>query len=153
MPLRHYKKEKLKSKSKLEIIKRQSVLPWSLLVGADIVIENPLILQLPSQLLDLLLLLVELFSVSIPFFSQLHPRPFQCPNVSGHIRMENGWKNPFFISNFKSDRSDDFIWHTQLLGVDTDPSEIWLHWKRSFRSQLMWVSFVNSVPSLDEPTT
>ena len=105
------------------------MLPWSLLVGADIVIENPLVLQLPSQLLDLLLLLVKLFSVSIPLFSQLHPRPFQCPNVSGHMRMEDGWKNPFFISNFNNDRQDGFIWHTQLLGTDTDPSEIWLHRK------------------------
>ena len=68
MPLRRYKNEKLKSKAKLEIIKRQSVLPWSFLVGADIVIVDPLVLQLPSQLLNLLLLLVILFSISIPFF-------------------------------------------------------------------------------------
>ena len=98
------------------MIKGRLVLPWSLLVGADIVIEDPLILQLPSQLLNLLLLLVELFSVSIPLFSQLHPRSLQCPNVSWHMRMEDGWQNPFFISNFNNDRQDGFIWHTQLLG-------------------------------------
>ena len=68
------------------------MLPWSPLLSTDVVIHDPLVLQLPSQLLDLLLLLVELLSVSIPLFSQLHPRPFQCPNVSGHMRMKDGRK-------------------------------------------------------------
>ena len=88
------------------------MLPWSLLVSADIVIESPLVLQLPSQLLDLLLLLVEPLSVRILFIPQLHPGTLQCPNVSGHIRVENGWKNPFLISNLKSDRPDSFVRHT-----------------------------------------
>ena len=44
------------------------------------------------------------------------------------MRMEDGWKNPFFISNFNNDRPDDFIRHTQLLGTDTNPSKIWFHW-------------------------
>ena len=123
------------------------MLPWSLLVGADIVIENPLVLQLLSQLMDLLPLLVKLFSVSIPFLSQLHPRPFQCPNVGGHVRLEDGRKNPFFISNFNNDRQDGFIQHTQLLGTDTNPSEIWLHWKRSLWTHLMWIRSMNSIPS------
>ena len=42
------------------------MLPWSLLISADIVIENLLVLQLSSQLLDLLLLFVKLFSVRKP---------------------------------------------------------------------------------------
>ena len=124
LPLRRYKKGNTEKEIKTgkEIIKGQSVLPWSLFVGVDIVIEDPLVLQLPSQLLNLLLLLVKLFSVSIPLFSQLYPRPFQCPNISGYVRVEDGRNNPFFISNFNNDRPDDFIWHTQLLGMDTDPS-------------------------------
>ena len=105
------------------------MLPWYLLLNADIVIKNPLVLQLPSQLLDLLLLLVKLFPVSILLFSQLHPRPFQCSNVSGHMRMEDGRKHPFFIRNFNNARQDSFIWHTQLLGTDTNPAEIWLQRK------------------------
>ena len=41
------------------------MLPWPLLISADMIIQDPLVLQLPSQLLDLLLLLVEFLSVRI----------------------------------------------------------------------------------------
>ena len=58
---------KNKIKTGKENIKGPSMLPWSLLLSADIIVQDPLVLQLSSQLLDLLLLLVELLSVRIPF--------------------------------------------------------------------------------------
>ena len=61
--------------------------------------------------------------------------------------MEDSRKNPLFIINFNNDRHDDFIGHTQLLGTDTNPSKIWLHWERSLWAQLVWIRSVNFIPS------
>ena len=44
-----------------------SVLPWPPLLSVDVVIQDPLLLQLLSQPLDLPFLLVELFPIKIPF--------------------------------------------------------------------------------------
>ena len=122
------------------------MLQWSFAFSADIVIDDFLPLQLPSQLLDLLLLLVILFSVSISLFSQLHPRSLQCPNVSRHVRVQDGRRNPFFINNFNNYRQDGFVRNSKILGTDSNPSEIWFHRKRSLRAQLMRIIPVDSIP-------
>ena len=95
------------------------------------------------------------FTHTLGFYQKCKPitKHLQCPNVSGNMRMEDGRKNPFFISNFNNDRPDDFIWHTQLLDTDTDPSEIWLHRKGSLWTQLVWIKSVNSIPSPYESAT
>ena len=49
------------------------MLPWSLLISANIIIENSLILQLPSQPMDLLFLLVEIANEEGVLPTTLHP--------------------------------------------------------------------------------
>ena len=107
------------------ILKGPSMLPWSLILSADMIIQDSLILQLSGQLLDLLLLFIEPLSVRISFFPQLHLRPLQFPNISMHIRMENGWKNPLLISNFKSNRPDNFIWRSEERRVGKECRSRW----------------------------
>ena len=61
--------------------------------------------------------------------------------------MEDGRRNPFFISNLNNYRQYDFVRYSQLLGTDSNPSEIWLYQKRNLCTQLVRIRPVYSIPS------
>ena len=50
------------------------MLPWPLLLSTDIVIQDPLVLQLLSQLLDLLFLFIEPFPDKNPVLPAVAPK-------------------------------------------------------------------------------
>ena len=136
MPLRRYK-EVNKNKSKTR--KAKSKVPWTLPLGADVVIDHSFFLELPGELQNLPFLLMVLLPVSIPLLFQMNPRPLQCPRISGHVRIKNGVRNTLFISGLYNHWQYGFIRHPKLLGMSSDPLEVRLHRKGSLWSQLMGV--------------